>query len=219
MRTAVITVLVFGLATAYATPSYKCPAKSLIKEAMMGKRGKYEVKQGLSVSKRDGFLERKAVKPTSGCFFGNMSSGDCVVVHFDKAALEKLSPRGQCVFSDTSKPAGAVFLTGRAVELHEILLKCPGASGYKCTDDDNNSRSLALEKELKEKGLKAWSFCAPPCSQQVRRDEGQEDLLPALGPEDGPGSLRDRVHRQAGQLSLHLLVIFAREELEVLGLA
>jgi hypothetical protein len=182
--TALTVALAFTAPTvAIAMPKFSCHKKLRPKKVVIGKRGYYEVKKGLSTSKRSGFVERKKLKVKRGCFLGSLQSDQCVVMYFDRKAFKKhrgSSARVQCVLSDDpskvikSSQQGALGRSMKAISGYEFLLFAPNKTGYASSTGHNSQRSRALEDANKKKNLIMKSFCVPRALTRFSKSIGKK---------------------------------------------
>lgn len=173
--------MVLSVGSAEAVPAFKCHKKVKLKKAMIGKRGQYEVKKGLSVKKRSGWLDRKKFKVTKKCFLGGLKSDDCIVMHFTKKAFEKAGrARVQCVLSaDASKTLkgrgkGALGYSMDFIDGYEVILYGKNKTGYKSNTGSNSDRNKQLKKQLAKKNLIMKSFCVPRAMTKFAKAIGKK---------------------------------------------
>lgn len=160
---------------ANATPKYQCHPSVKPLNAQLGKRGQYEVKEGLKSRKYYGFLDRKKATPKNGCFFSGLTSGQCLVVEYKAKAYKKTSLVGQCVLS----ASGQEFRKARpnrsgSLREHAVLLKCGNKTSYKCDAGSNSKRRRKLKKQLEGKGRLLWSFCARGANNKLDKNIGKK---------------------------------------------
>lgn len=160
---------------AQATPSYQCHGSVKPLDAKVGRRGQYDVKEGLRTRKYYGFLDRKGIRPKNGCFFSGLRSGQCLVMHYKIAGYKKMRLDRQCVLS----ASGADFRRARPstqgpLRGHDILTKCGNGTGYPCDAGHNSARRKKYEDGLKAKGLMVWSFCARGANNHLDKNIGKK---------------------------------------------
>ena len=73
----------------WARPAFKCHSRLKPRNVLVGTLGKYEVSKGLAVIKREGFINRRRHRVRRKCLITGIKAGECVVMHFDRAAFRR----------------------------------------------------------------------------------------------------------------------------------
>ncbi|MEM7703328.1 MAG: hypothetical protein AAF251_15430 [Pseudomonadota bacterium] len=125
-----------------------------IGNAFVARAGDYTFQQGLSTEERSGLLDRRDVKPVSGCLYEGLGIGDVLYVEFDAKKYQKYAYKVQCVSYDGSEQLDHTFgpkignYKGKDVMLHE-----GNSTGYSPTASGSNSnRSGAYDKYMAKRG-------------------------------------------------------------------
>jgi hypothetical protein len=140
-------------------------------DVQMGVMREYDVKEGMKVSQRSGFMDREAVTMTNTCFLGELEPAHCFAFTVDQAKYESFGNSNdwevQCVYSD-DPGAGAIEnkdeypysvdrMPGKA-----MMLLCGHDEGdaYKCDSGNNSGRSGVWQKMLEAEGKEQLGFCS-----------------------------------------------------------
>jgi|GEM_PF-2540363 len=139
-------------------------------DVQRGVKRDYDVKEGMSVDQRSGFMDREPVTMTNGCFLGELQPNTCFAFTVNEAAYTALGNSNdwavQCVYSDAPGD-GALENKGEYpyqvdnMPGKEMMLLCGHDEGdaYECAEGSNSSRSGEWDKKLDKDGKIQLGFC------------------------------------------------------------
>lgn len=167
------------------TSLLKCNDTVKPMDVQSGRVGQYKFTEGMATSERTGFLDRKPVTMTNGCFLGEMKAGDCFSWTVDEKKYAALGNSNewevQCVYSD--KPGDGVIknkseypYTMDRLNPHYFMLMCnhDQGDGYECLEGSNSMRGGKWREKLKAQGKVQMGFCANKYAYQETTYEDKE---------------------------------------------
>jgi hypothetical protein len=130
----------------------------------------YDVTEGMSVSQRTGFLDRKPQEMTNGCFLGELQPPSCFAFTVDSEKYAALGNSNdwelQCVYSDD--PAAGMITNKEEYPYsvdrmpgNQMMLLCGHGEGdaYECDGGSNSGRSGVWKEKLEKEGKEQLGFC------------------------------------------------------------
>lgn len=146
-------------------------------DVQKGTMREYDVKEGMNVSQRSGFMDRAPVEMTNGCFLGELKPSECFAFTVKSEKYAALGNSNdwevQCVYSD-DPGAGAIGnkdeypysvdrMPGKA-----MMLLCGHSEGdaYECDEGSNSARGGVWQKKLEATGKEQLGFCNNELTKQ-----------------------------------------------------
>ena len=162
----------------------KCNSSVTPTDVQTGVVGKYKFTEGMATSERTGFIDKKPLEMTDGCFLGEMQPGACVSWTVNEEKYKALGNSNdwevQCVYSDD--PGAGVIknpneypYSMESMKTYYFMLMCnhDQGDGYECAEGSNSMRGGKWREKLDAEGKLQMGFCAP--SGMLYQETAYED--------------------------------------------
>ena len=150
----------------------KCNSSVTPGDVLSGRVGEYKFTEGMNTDERTGFLDRKPIEMTDGCFLGEFKPGECAAWTVNEENYKALGNSNdwevQCVYSDDPgagviKNKGEFPYTLDRMNPHYFMLMCnhDQDESYQCHEGSNSARGGKWREQLDAQGKVQLGFCAP----------------------------------------------------------
>ena len=139
-------------------------------DVQIGRVGKYKFTEGVNTQERTGFLDKKPLEMTNGCFFGVLQAEQCVAFTVDSKKYAELGNSNdwdvQCIYSDAPgegavKNKSMYSYSVDRLSPYYFMLMCghDQGDGYECAEGSNSMRGIKWREKLEKEGKEQLGFC------------------------------------------------------------